>query len=315
MAIRILDSLGRRVTLADWQRGVRDVTVLDAKRVGAFEVRAVDLGGGQFEASAVRQSVAEEYHWNPIAIESYLECVERNMEETADERAEASAKRAAQRARKRIRHLCKANGADTLLTLTYRANETDLARVKRDLKDFDRRMRKLLPEFGFIAAFEEQKRGAWHIHAAIRKLPRVFVHRDVDKKTGRPLQARVKSFDALRAVWRAVTKERGGNVDVSSPKGARSAGKIAGYIAKYATKAFADGEKWSNRWTKYGFADVKPAMVLGVASTLLEAVGTVYGFMSAAHEVLTARLDRWGEWFYLASEVPAKGSLRPAPVC
>ena len=287
---------------------MRDVSVIESKREGSFEVRAVDLGDGQFEASAVRQSVGTELSWSSHAIEGYLEAVDRHMRETVDERAEASAKRAAQRARKRIRHLCKANGADTLLTLTYRANETDLARVKKDLKDFDRRMRKLLPEFGFIAAFEEQKRGAWHIHAAIRKLPRVFVHRDVDKKTGRPLQARVKSFDALRAVWRAVTKERGGNVDVSSPKGARSAGKIAGYIAKYATKSFADGEKWSNRWTKYGFADVQPAMVLGVVPTLMDALDTVYGFMSAAHEVLTARLDRWGEWFYLASEVP-RGSL------
>lgn len=297
MAIRILDSFGQRVTLADWRRGKRDATAYEVTRGGAFRLRAVDLGGGQLEASAVRQEMAQELSWHPMAIEMYLEQLDEHLEETADERAEAAAKRAARRAAKRIRQLCKANGVESLLTLTYRANEMDLARVKRDLKEFQRRMARHLPGFGFVGAFEEQKRGAWHVHAGIRKIPKVFTV----KANGKAV--RVKSFELIRSVWRGVTKERGGNIDVASAKGKdRSAARIAGYIAKYATKAFAEGEKWSNRWTKYGFADVPEAIDFGLVDTALDAVRAVYSFMVDAQQVVTARLDRWGEWFFLAAE-------------
>jgi hypothetical protein len=297
MAVRILDPFGRRVTLSDWQAGQRDVTVYEVSRSGDYRVTAVDLGHGQLEASAVRGETCAEVSWSDCAIELYLESVERHMEETVEERSQAASKRAGRRAAKRIRQLCKANEARDLLTLTYRANETDLRRVKRDLKEFHRRVERVLPGFGFVGAFEEQKRGAWHVHAAIRKCPKVITI----KAHGSVI--RVKSYDLLRSIWRSVTGARGGNVDVSAGKGKqRSSARIAAYIAKYATKSFSEGEKWSNRWTKYGFDDVPDSLDFGCFGTLRDAVESVYGFVLDAQSIVTARLDRWKEWFFMAAE-------------
>jgi hypothetical protein len=83
----------------------------------------------------------------------------------------ANIERAARRAKTQCRRLCKVMGLDALLTLTYRENVQDLALCKRHLKEFVRRMRRLIPGFAYVAAFEQQKRGALHVHMAIHALP------------------------------------------------------------------------------------------------------------------------------------------------
>ena len=79
--------------------------------------------------------------------------MERYREEFADDIRQKHAAQAARRAKKRVRRLCKAMGANTLLTLTYRANEKDMVRCKADLKEFNRRMLRLIPGFRFVDVF------------------------------------------------------------------------------------------------------------------------------------------------------------------
>ncbi len=164
-----------------------------------------------------------------------------SMAATEEERKFANLERAARRAATRVRHLCKVAGVDTLLTLTYRENMRDWSTLKRHMKEFNRRMSKLIPGWFYVSAFERQDRGAWHAHMAVHRLPP-----ELAAKGG----VRVKSFNVVRAVWRAVTGELGGNIDVQSRKrnSRRAPSRIAAYLSKYMTKAFADGDAWSNRF-------------------------------------------------------------------
>lgn len=304
MAIRILDSFGNAVTLDHIRAGKRDATAFEIRRTGAFRVKASDLGNGHLEVTASRQLEGVELEWSAGVIADHLEMLEKYREDNEEELRQRAAKIAANRAKRRIRHLCKANGADTLLTLTYRANETDLARVKADLKEFNRRVLRVLPDFGFIAAFEEQKRGAWHVHAATARIPRLITveHRHV--KTGAPLKTLCKSYDLLRQIWRGVAGERGGNVDVARSKRSErsSMARIAAYLAKYATKAYAEGDKWTNRWTRYGFKDSPAPVDLGTVHEPREAIECAYALLGKAHVVVSSVWSRFGDWLYLAAE-------------
>jgi hypothetical protein len=267
-----------------------------------FRVKAVDLGHGHIEVITPRVVEWEEADWAPGVMEDHLEVVRKFREEHADEVELRNRERAARRARTRVRRLCKAMGADALLTLTYRACEADLARAKIDLKEFNRRMCRELPGFRFVACFERQKRGSWHMHLATAGLPVLF-----EKTNDTGQKYRVKSFDVFRAVWRSVTQDRGGNVDIARRKknSQRGAAKIAAYIAKYIGKAFAEGMgKGSNRWAKYGNVEVPELVELGVAESLMQALGMAYDILDDAHVVATMALDRFQDWFFLAAERP-----------
>jgi len=278
-----------------------DGVAYEGKRSGDFTLKAVDLGNGHLEVSSSRNMVWEEQEWSPIAIEMYLECVEKDREERADELRERSAKIAANRAKKKVRHLCKAMAADSLLTLTYRANEQDLDRVKKDLKEFNRRVLRVLPGFCFVAGFEQQKRGAWHVHCAVQRIPS-----ELPASNG----VKVRSFNVLRSIWRSITKDRGGNVDVSKGKKNRSAARIAAYISKYVTKAFVEGEKWVNRWAKYGAIKAPEPVVLGRFETFREVIAYGCELLESTHVVDSMIASRWGDWFYLSAEKNRVGISR-----
>lgn len=206
---------------------------------GGYDLVQHPLGHGHFEAQ-IRPIVT----WGVVdqlsdeAYAAYL--VER--EATAAERKERNLERACQRAKTRVRRLCKLSGVDTLLTLTYQANMTDFAQLKVHMKAFNRKMSKLVPGWLYVAAFERQDRGAWHVHMAVRRLPSELLASNGVK---------VKSFNVVRAVWRSVTGEMGGNIDVQARKrnSQRAPSRIAAYLSKYMLKAFADGEAWSNRYS------------------------------------------------------------------
>lgn len=268
-----------------------------------FRVKAVDLGNGHVEVVCPRIIEWVEADWAPGVMEDHLEVVRKYREEHPEEVELRNRERAGRRARTRVRRLCKAMGADTLLTLTYRALEADLGRVKADLKEFNRRMCRVLPGFRFVACFELQKRGAWHMHLATAGLPVWF---DRVNETGQ--RYRVKSFDVFRAVWRSVVADRGGNVDVARRKknSQRGAAKIAAYIAKYIGKAFAEEgmDKGVNRWAKYGSVEVPQLVELGIADSLREAMGMAFQMLDKVHVVATMALDRWQDWFFLAAERP-----------
>jgi len=308
MAIAILDWKGERVKTADFASGcVSDVHVVEIKRSGPFSVKAHDLGNGHLEVTASRQQVATELDWPRSRILDHMEMVDRYRELHADEIREKSITIAANRAKKRVRQLCKAMGADTMLTLTYRLDQTDLELCKKHLKEFVRRVTRVLPDFGLVAAFEEQKRLTWHVHGATCRIPKFF-HQVVYSKGGVPSVVRTKSFDLLRAIWRSVTKEYQGNVDVSRRKGGeRTPARIASYIAKYISKGYAEGEKWSNRWTKFGVSEVPKAINMGTVDRPLDLLDIAFSFLSPAHEVVGKTCwSHFGDWLYLAAEIPKR---------
>lgn len=154
-------------------------------------------------------------------------------EEPTDRFKESDRDRALRRARAAVRRRVKFFNLDTMLTLTYRENVLVRSVMRRDVDALIKRMRRLDPSFEYVCVFEKQKRGAWHAHIACRAIMPVYVHR------GRL----VGSYALLRAMWRGVVGDRGGNIDVSRRKAAgRSVGKLAGYLSKYLGKNMGDDQ-------------------------------------------------------------------------
>jgi hypothetical protein len=129
--------------------------------------------------------------------------------------------RSMRRSRSKMRKLILTTKADHLLTLTYRDNVTDFAQSAKDFSSFIRKVKFLLPDFIYIAVAEQQKRGAWHWHLAVR---------------GR------QDVNLLRLAWRSVVGD--GNIDVNAPRSAQKGRQFAliQYLGKYLGKGFADGE-------------------------------------------------------------------------
>lgn len=287
MAIRIL---GENGTSGRFSVGKR--FAVGSYYDGTFSVKAHELGNGHVEVSGVEVMKWQELDWNDSMIQDHLDMLEAAVDE--EERRARALLIAANRAKTRVRRLCKAMGADTLMTLTYKANQTDLDICKKHLKEFVRRVRKLIPDFRAVCGFEKQKRGAWHVHMATVKLPGAL-----KAKNG----VKVKSWNVLRAIWLAVTKEYGGNVDVQARKrhSQRTPARIASYISKYITKAFEEGEKWVNRWTKFGDCDVPAPVDLGTFASVDEALRQA-ALVYMGGRVDTMHMSRWQDWFYFAFE-------------
>ena len=141
------------------------------------------------------------------------------------ERAEFERKRAEnrERAARRARSECaarlKAIGADRMITLTYRENMQDRSRLGRDWQKFVRRIRRVMG-FAYVATHERQKRGAWHMHVAVR---------------GR------QNYRLVRSIWKSVVGE--GSVNVRNPwKEKKLRHKLAAYMGKYIAKNAEQGE-------------------------------------------------------------------------
>lgn len=274
-----------------------DGTAYVGKPADWVKLKAYDLGNGHLEVTGYRPIVWHELDLLPDILESTIEHVKSARDEVTEaELRERHAKQAAARAKKRVRQICKVMGVDTLLTLTYRANEGDLARCKADLKEFVRRLRRVVPGFRAVCGFEQQERGAWHVHMACNRFDKELSWKG----------AKVKSFNVIRAVWRSVTGDRAGNIDVQSRKrnSERSPAKIAAYIAKYITKDYVDGEKWSNRWTKFGDERPPKPIDLGTFNDMREALVAAFDLMANGQVVANCRMSRWADSFFLFAERP-----------
>lgn len=284
------------------------LAAFEGKIGDGMRVKAHDLGNGHIEVTGSAPTVWEELEWSPMVLEMYLEAAIAHREENADELREKALTIAANRAKVKVRKLCKAMGADTMLTLTYRANETDLTRSKKDLKEFVRRVRRLMPKFRAVAVYETQERGALHWHIATANVPVSFMQPNA---LGVP--CKVKSFDVLRAIWRSVTKERQGNVDIARRKASsrRSPAQIASYIAKYIVKAFREGQAFSNRYSAFGDFEMSKPVDMGLHPSALAAWQVAYACLLDVQEVVIERVSRWKDWFVLHAEMPKKRSARP----
>jgi len=265
-----------------------------------FEASVVELAHGHREAS-VRQCV-DWVEVGPLHRDSRAAQILRGEIEDpdAEEKAERSRRSAARRAKSRTRKSAKHQGLDTMLTLTYRGNQTDKALCAEHFKAFVRRMRKVVPGFAYIAFPETQRRGAWHVHIAVRKLPEVVSYRGL---------VTLKSFNVIRAIWRSVAGEWGGNIDVGRKKrnSKMSAARCAAYIAKYCLKAFEDGEFGSKRyWSSRGVDVPKPTRMQFQAASLAELIDLVVSFVGEGGRVLaTSWLSRFRDCYFVAGERPS----------
>lgn len=261
-----------------------------------YRVTLRDLGHGHREASVNR--CVDWVDAGPLHPESRAAKILRGEIEDpdAEDKREANIRRAARRAKSKIRQRCKAQALDSLLTLTYRANQTDRALCEAHLKAFLRRLRAAIPGFAYVAFFEPQKRGAWHVHMAVRKLP---------LKLAATNGVQVKSFNVVRAIWRAVVGDLGGNIDLGRWKGnaRKSAAKCAAYISKYCLKAYADGETGSKRYRASSVDIPPPEVVQFQASSLAELIDLVVSIAGEDGRVLaTSWLSPFKDCYFVASE-------------
>lgn len=120
--------------------------------------------------------------------------------------------RAVRRAKTEVRRRSMALGADHLLTLTYRENMVDFERASKDFQLFIKAVHRRFPWWQYVAVAEQQERGAWHWHLAVKGMQPVYV---------------------LRSCWLDVVGK--GNIDVQRFVG--SSERLAGYLAKYVAKS------------------------------------------------------------------------------
>lgn len=194
-------------------------------------IRGRNFGDGQVEVTATRfdrYMGAQGLSLMPRAKRGESENTEQNLMD------------AAKRAKQQVRLRCKAISADRMITLTYRENMVDKTKLKKDFDALRRRLSRVR-DFHYVAVAERQKRGAWHLHIAVK---------------GR------QNYRVLRSMWRSIVGQDNGNIDVRNPfreKGLRH--KLASYIGKYITKDFSEHALNEKRyWTSRGVVipDVHP---------------------------------------------------------
>lgn len=210
-----------------------------------YRFKVADFGNGHREVTIARK--------DPDLEKTLERAIERDVSvltPRGDGDRESNIERAARRAKQKVRYLAKSMQVNALWTLTYRENVQDRDLVLKHLDAFRRRVVAVLGEWAYIAVLEKQKRGAWHIHLATHALPARIV-----KRGYRP----VKSWDVMRAIWRDVTRELGGNFDEAKRnsygwnkakrKSIAGAGAIASYIAGYVAKDMLESQLNRKRYS------------------------------------------------------------------
>lgn len=225
---------------------------------------------------------------------------------------ESSIERAARRAKQKVRYLAKSMGVNALWTLTYRDNVQDRELVLKHLDAFRRRVVALFGEWAYIAVIERQKRGAFHIHLATHALPSRIV-----KPGYRP----VKSWDVMRAIWRHVAGEHGGNFDEAKrqrwgvrkdrPKPIMGAGAIASYIAGYVAKDMLESELNRKRYSaSKGTAPPAICVEERDASTMHQLIEMAYEFIG--ERITRSWFDRARGVFFLESDDSRRSAGGPS---
>lgn len=265
------------------------------KVASGWKVRVSEFASGQRETLITRRF---EYHVGTEFFEDGSALVEEVDQsgtllqaERDAQRAEVLAWKAGQRAKRNCRGKIKEAGFDELLTITYRQNQCDLALCRKHFAAWLRKMRKALPGFRGVWAFERQKRGAWHVHVCCDRLPVLMHFRG----------ARVKSWKVGTALWRDVVGPNNGLCFVGGKDGRfnryRSCAKMAGYVSKYLTKHHEDGVKDARMWdSTRGLTPKKPKVFEFQECPLGELIGAVWelpvGHVVANH-ICTRENSMW----------------------
>ena len=267
-----------------------------------------DLGHGQVEALTMpRYAWSEVSSLSPLALldaeaskgcvwlaEAWAPAPPLTSSQLLD-RAARTLERSSRRAKTKVRRLCKAKGLTTMLTLTYRENQTDRGRMARDFDVFIKRLRRVVPDLQYVCVFEKQARGAYHAHIAVPRVLSHYLHKG----------ALLRSYDLLRSIWRAVVGSDNGNIDVSrNKKMGRSASRLASYLSKYIAKGFASGFADGDSYRASGRALPGPVRVQVMGSNMIEAVVSLYALISieitSSKEFHSARLDCGGYFVTLS---------------
>lgn len=229
--------------------------------------------------------------------------------------------KSARRAKQRCTHKIKEAGFSSLLTCTYADNVGDFDRMRRDWASFVRKVSPFIKNWACVFAFEQQKRGAWHVHAAIRQLDTYLWVPEGRGKHARLVM--VRSWDYLRRAWRGIVGK--GNIDVDGHRkrgrfsqGGRRAGeslaRLAGYVSKYLTKDHAKGPPGRNRWgSTQGINPVKPRLITLPRMPMIEAMELIW-HVPPGHRVVQHSMGKDGKFWCLYSEAcPDKkiGSCEP----
>jgi len=274
----------------------------------AHEIRVHTLGHGHTEATLLPR-----YGWSEVGALSPQALSDASMCEgnvwlagawvkapplTAEEllrKTTAYRERSARRAKTKVRRLCKARGLTTMITLTYRENMTDRARMGHDFDKLVKRIRRVIPDFTYLCVFEKQKRGAWHAHIAVPRVLSHYMHRGT----------LIKSYNLFRALWRGVVGSDNGNIDVSNRKACgRSAAKLAAYMSKYITKGFTDGVPIGDSYRSSGRDLPKPVIIqvntVDLSSAIMSMVDLLATDIAACGEFYSALLDCGGYFVNLS---------------
>lgn len=243
--------------------------------------------------------------------------IDQSGTELEAQRKEAARLRALENSGRRAKRNCrwriKSAAVAQLLTLTYKENQQDFDRARADWKAFWRKVARYWPGARAIFSFEQQQRGAWHVHAAIDKLP---THFNIDGQ-------RVRSFDFLRRLWRSVVGE--GNIDVDGhrknkfglPSQSKAEGKarqseslvkLAGYVSKYLTKDYGSGLIGRNRWGSTQNIDVPPAIVFDMPEMPLSELIALAFDQRPGERIAAHRMGQFGKLWVLYTE-PDPGTL------
>lgn len=228
--------------------------------------------------------------------------------------------KSAARAKRTCRHKIKAAGSGSLLTCTYRENMTDFDRMRSDWAAFMRKVKRAIPGFRAVFAFEPQERGSWHCHAAIDKLPPWLW---VPQGERSPVRVKVRSWDYLRRLWRSVVGADNGNIDVDGHlktrhglpgkhRASESLAKLAGYVSKYLTKDHATGPEGRNRWGSTQGIDLPRPRMIDLPPMPLHDVIELAFNVPDGHRIVRHHIGQFAKFWMLYTE-PGESSI-PAQV-
>lgn len=115
---------------------------------------------------------------------------------------------------------------------------------------------------------------------------------------------KVGSYNVIRAVWRRVVGDLGGNIDEARKKrhARKSPAQMASYISKYMLKAYAEGDKWSNRYSSSSCQLPTPVRLRFMSETLADLIGLVYSAIGTENTQTTFWLSDFKDRFFLTSE-------------
>lgn len=226
------------------------------------------------------------------------------VDEERKERQRLANKAAGQaRAKRKCRHRIKTHNLCQMLTGTYRENMEDFDRVHRDFAAWYRIMRRHIPGFRGVWAFEPQKRGAWHWHMATDRLPKW-----IDFEGGR-----VRSFELVRRIWLRVVGDDNGAVNVDGHNRTKfgtpakrnrqqSLALIAGYVSKYLTKEVADRIDGRNMWGSTQKLETAPPFTMDIEEMPMADVISALFSLPEGHRVVRHQCNKYGTFWLLYTE-------------